>query len=157
MTASCTSAVQPWPPRLTRRFSLTRPIPALSRSLSWAGPETRARGVDHHAHQLREGDAGPPAQLLPSARGVAAGRVTVERPLVAGIALHVVAIVQAHPAEREVAQLPDRVRLAGGKHVVVGFRGLEPAPEPLDEVSGVPPVSTRLEVPQGEAALPARG
>ena len=67
--------------------------------------------------------------------------------------------VEPDVAEGELAELPHRVGLAGGDHVVVGLVLLEHQPHGLDVVAGEAPVALGVEVAEaqlvGQAELDA--
>ena len=64
-------------------------------------------------------------------------------------------VVDADRAEGDVEQLADRVRLAGGQHVVVGLGLLQHPPHALDVVAREAPVALGVEVAHGDPVLQA--
>ena len=64
--------------------------------------------------------------------------------------------VEADVAERDLARVADRVRLAGRDHVVVGLVLLQHQPHRADVVAGEAPVALRVEVAEAQLASPGR-
>ena len=90
-------------------------------------------------------------------RRVADEQVDLGRPHEARV-LHDVSgpVVDADLGERDVEQLADRVRLAGGDDVVVGLVLLQHPPHRLDVVAGEAPVALGVEVAQRDACPAGR-
>src|ERR687893_3087684 len=102
--------------------------------------------VDHQVHKALE--AGP---RLPAEHVAGLGRVADEQVDLGGpeellVDDDVLLPVEAHALERELAELPHRVGLAGGDDVVVGRVLLQHQPHGLDVVARVAPVALGVEV-----------
>ena len=125
-------------------------------------PDPRSSGgrfadlrVHHHSDQLFERHFCHPAEPLPGAGGVSNEPPHVDLADEVRVRLHVLFPLTTYVRERDLEELPDRVRLPRRQNVVVRIVLLENHPDPPDEVARVPPVPPRVEVSQGEFLLPA--
>src|SRR5918995_2601721 len=118
-------------------------------------------GVDHEVDQALERGLRLPAEHLAGLGRVAHQQVDLGGPEEPLVDHHVLLPVEAHPTERQLAELTHRMGLAGGDHVVVGLILLEHEPHRLDVVAGVAPVALGVEVPHaqlvGQPELDASG
>src|SRR4051812_48231547 len=55
-------------------------------------------------------------------------------------------VVETHAAERQVTEIPHRMGLTCGKHVIVSNRGLQHQPQCPYVVASEPPVPARLQI-----------
>src|SRR5918994_478912 len=107
-------------------------------------------GVDHEVDQALERGLRLPAEHLAGLGRVADQQVDLGGPEELLVDHHVLLPVEAHPPERQLAELTHRVGLAGGDHVVVGLILLEHEPHRLDVVAGVAPVALGVDVPHAQ-------
>src|SRR4051812_8307516 len=98
----------------------------------------------HHPDQLVERHAWTPMKLRPGFRSVSAKRVDLRRPQVSRVHLDEFTVIETGVRERDLAQLPNSMTLAGGYDVVVGLVCLQRQPHRLHVVLGVPPVAARV-------------
>jgi hypothetical protein len=111
--------------------------------------------VDHLGHQRGEGGLRFPAQLLKRVARIPHQVIDLRRAEIAGIDLDEVLVVEADVAERALAEIAHRVRLAGRDDIVSRLVLLQHRPHRLDVVAGVSPVALGVEVAQVELLLQA--
>src|SRR4051794_4036208 len=116
-----------------------------------AGDELEV-GLHHHADELGEGRVGLPAQLGPRPRRVADQEIDLGGAEEALVDHDVLLPRQVDVGEGQLAELPDRVGLAGRDHEVARLVALQHPPHGVDVVAGEPPVPLGVEV--AEADLP---
>src|ERR1700722_12323775 len=126
------------------------PAPVTSARISVPQPMTRHVGVDHHADQLVERALRLPAELTVRLAGVGDKDVDLGRPHEPRVLLDVVAIVQPHVGERDLAQLSHRPGLSRPDDIVVRLILLKHAPHRVDVVPGKPPIPPRIEGAQSQ-------
>ena len=127
--------------------------------------------IDHHLDQLPEAHLRRPAQLSPGLGCVSEQQINLgwaeelRRDLDERLAIRPEsALVDPTPGpgerppgplERQLAELADGMRLAGGDHEVLRRVGLQHQPHRLDEVPGEAPIAARVEVPQHQRFRPS--
>src|SRR5487761_842210 len=129
-------------------------------------------GFDHLGNQLLEGGLVTPAEPLPgllriSEQQIDLGRTVIMRvdrdqAFAAAIAQAALVGTRSRPddrpadaAERPLDELAHRMRLAGGKHIVVGLLLLEDEPHAFDIVTRMAPIALRVDVAEIEPLLHA--
>jgi SAM-dependent methyltransferase len=121
------------------------------------GPGALHLGVDHHVHELLEGDRGLPAERLARMRRVSARLRDVDGPQEALVDAHVLVVVEPHARERPVAELPHGVALARRDDVVAGLVRLHHQVHGAHVVAGEAPVAARVQVAEHDVVVQAGG
>ena len=145
------------PRRRRRRATVISGVSEVGASLPVEQVEV---GVDHHRARARRSVVfGFQPSIVAGLRRVADEQVDLGGRKKRLVDDDVLLPVEADVAEGELAELADRVGLAGGDHVVVGLVLLQHQPHGLDVVAGEAPVALGVEVaePQlvGQAELDA--
>src|ERR1035438_7048417 len=111
-------------------------------------PQSAAICIDHFTDQGLESDARCPPEFHPRLRRIAQQQIHLGRAEKCRIGGHMVPVVEAGLAERQIHKLPHGVALTRRHYVIVRLGLLHHQPHRLHEFARVPPIAPRFEISQ---------